>query len=149
MKITLEQQDTNDLEIIIRGNLSNPKISDIIAAVNKTEGLSKLFLYDGEKEYLCCVEDIQYFQSEGNHVYAITDSKKLETKHKLYELSDCLYSKGFFQISKSTIVNTAMVAAVEAEFSGNYLAILKNKTKLVISRKYIKDFRKYVMEEST
>ena len=39
------------------------------------------------------------------------------------------------------------VRAVEAEFSGNYTALLRDgKTRLTISRSYMRDFRNYVLE---
>ena len=147
MKINLEQIESDELEIVIRGNLSDPKITEIISAIQATNGSSKLFLWKDEKEYLFEVGDISYFIASQNKIYAHVEHHPYEIHFKLYELADMLYARGFIQINKSTIVNTNAILSVEAEFSGNYIAILKDHiTRLTISRKYIKSFRKYIME---
>ena len=67
--------------------------------------------------------------------------------HKLYELAGMGYRHGFVQINRSVLVNVRAVESVAAEFSGNYTAYLRDgKTRLTISRKYMKAFRNYVME---
>ena len=64
------------------------------------------------------------------------------------QLAEGLYNKGFVQISKGVIVNSAAVTSVAAEFSGNYVVHLKDQTNLSLSRKYVKQFRKYILEVS-
>ena len=80
-------------------------------------------------------------------MYARCGGEEYETRHKLYELCELFACKGFVQISKGVVANVDSIRSVEAEFSGNYTALLKDgKTRLTISRKYMKDFRNYVME---
>lgn len=147
MKLTLEQADTTELEVIVRGNLTDPQVSQIIAALGSLHSVSRLFLYQEEKEYLCPVSDILYFEAMNGKVFAHTEQNVLEAKYKLYELASMLRGSGFVQINKGIIVNVHTVKSIESEFSGNYIATLKNRKTLSISRKYFKTFRDYVMKE--
>lgn len=148
MKFTLEPAENEELEVIIRGNLSDPQVSQIIAALNAAKAISRLFLYHEEKAYLCPVSDILYFEAARNKISAHTRQGVMETRCKLYELADMLRGSGFVQISKGVIVNIRGVLSVEPEFSGNYTAMLSDhKTRLTISRKYFKAFRDYVVKE--
>lgn len=147
MKFTLESADNEELEIVIRGNLSDPHIPQIIAALNTARVISRLFLYQNEKEYLCPVDDISYFEALQGKIYAHTVQGTMETRYKLYELADMLHNSGFIQISKGILVNVHAVSSVEPEFSGNYTAVLTEQKTLTISRKYFKTFREYVVKE--
>lgn len=147
MKFTLEPADNEELEIIIRGNLSDPHVPQIIAALNTARVISRLFLYREEKEYLCPVGDISYFEALQGKIYAHTPQGTMEALYKLYELADMLYGSGFIQISKGILVNVHEVQSVEPEFSGNYTAVLADRKTLTISRKYFKAFREYVVKE--
>ena len=148
MKLTLEPQETAEPEIIIRGNLNDPQVSQVIAALNTVRAISRLFLYREGKAYLCLVDDVLYFEASGGKVLARTARDVLEAQYKLYELADMLRGSVFIQISKGVIVNAHRVLSVEPEFSGNYTAVLEDgKTRLTISRKYFKAFRDYVIKE--
>ena len=146
MKITLEQSDSPELEVVIRGDLTDPAIPQMVAALNRFGGMSKLFLYAEDREYIHRVEEIDYFEAQDDRVYAHLGKRALKVRKKLYELAEGLYAKGFVQISKGVVVNTASVASVAAEFSGNYVLHLKDQTRLSLSRKYVKQFRQYILE---
>lgn len=148
MKLTFEQAENEELQVIIRGDLNAPEIPRIIAALNQAKVLSRLFLYQDGRAFLTPVSDIAYFQTERGRVLAVTERGAMESKHKLYELSEMLHGSGFVQISKGVLVNVHEIVSVEPEFSGNYTATLKNrKAALVISRSYFKAFRNYVEKE--
>lgn len=147
MKITLEQADLTEPEIIIRGDISNPQVQNIVGLLNGKQSLQKMFFFKNEKEYLFDITDVIYFEADNNKVFAHIGSELYETRHKLYELEGIGRSKGFIRINKGIIVNINHVLSVEAEFSGNYILFLRDtKTQLTISRKYVKDFKQYVME---
>lgn len=147
MKITLEQAALAEPEVVIRGDLNHPKIRELISALQSATGAARLFLYKDEKEYPHDFEEVQYFEADRNKVFARIGGAVFETRFKLYELAEMGRSRGFIQINKGVLVNVRQVHSVEAEFSGNYMALLKDqKTRLTISRKYMKAFRNYIME---
>ena len=148
MKITLQPSNNKELEILIRGNLSDPQIPQIITALHAAKATSRLFLYQEGKEYLCPVEDIYYFEAMDRKIIAYTKHGCMESRNKLYELTETLHHSGFIQINKGTLLNVRQAQSVQSEFSGNYIVILRdNQTRLTISRKYFKAFRAYVEKE--
>ena len=148
MKLTLEPSAQPELEVIIRGDLNDPQVSQIIAALNAAKAISRMFLYQEDRAYLCPVAEIRYFETSRNRITAYTKQGVREARYKLYELADMLRGSGFVQISKGVLVNVREVASVEPEFSGNYTATMRDGTTyLTISRRYFKAFRDYVEKE--
>lgn len=147
MKITFEQAMLPEPEVIIRGDLADPRVSELAAAVQKAVGVSRLFLYRDEREYPHDFSEIEWFETCDSKTIAHVGAERFEAKYKLYELAEMGHRHGFVQISKSVLVNVRAVESVAAEFSGNYTAFLRDgRTRLTISRKYLKAFRSYVME---
>ncbi len=153
MRVIWEQADIPEAEIIVRGRLNDKMAADLLLTLQSLAGADRetgrrIFLHRDGREILCETASIWYFETEGGRIYARgPKNEQGETRYKLYELAELLSDNGFVQINKGTIVNIRAVMAVEAGFSGNYTAFLKDgKTKLEISRKYMKDFRRYVME---
>jgi len=92
------------------------------------------------------LEDIYYFESVDNKTFLYLDKDVYRYNKKLYELEDSLSHTSFVRISKSCILNTLVVASVQAQFSGRIEATLKNGEKLIVSKHYIKGFRdKFVL----
>ena len=87
MKITLQPSDSEALEVIIRGNLSDPQIPQIIAALHAAKATSCLFLYQKDKEYLCPVKDIPYFDAMDAKIIAFTKQGCREARNKVCELA--------------------------------------------------------------
>lgn len=147
MKITLEQADLTEPEIIIRGDISDTQVQNIVGFLKGKQTLQKMFFFKDDKEYLFDITDVVYFEADNNKIFAHIGNEVYKTQHKLYELESIGHSKGFVRINKGIIVNINYVLSVEAEFSGNYILFLRDtKTQLTISRKYVKDFKRYVME---
>ena len=49
MKLTLEPSSNPELEVVIRGDLNDPQVSQIIAALNSVKAISRLFLYQEDR----------------------------------------------------------------------------------------------------
>lgn len=147
MKVTLEQADLSIPEVIIRGDLSSEQVQNIIGLLSSSQSSQKMFFFKDDREYIFDLKDVVYFETSNNKVIAHIGLGVYEARNKLYELESALRAKGFIRINKSVIVNVNYISAVEPEFSGNYIAHMKGETmKQVISRKYLKDFKKYIME---
>lgn len=147
MKIILEQTENSETQVIIKGDLTDQKVQELIKTIQAKAERSKLFLLREDREYLYDAKEVSYFEADKNKVTAHIKAELFETRFKIYELAQLLSQKGFVQISKGIVININEIYSVEAEFSGNYVAVLKDKcTRLIISRKYLKAFRQYVME---
>ena len=147
MKVQLEQAELKEPEVIVRGDLSSNEVKNIVGLLSGKTSFRKMFFYKGEREYLFDLKEVAYFEAAKNGAAAHIRGEVFTVPERLRELEAILASKGFVRISKSVIVNAEYVASVESEFSGNYTAYLKNNGgRLTISRKYVKSFKKYILE---
>ncbi len=149
MKVILEQAELNEPEIIVRGNTGSVQVQRIVELLSGKQSAQKMFFFKDDREYVFDIGDVIYFEADNNKIYAHITDDMYEVRYKLYELESICRTKGFIRINKGVIVNINYVSSVEAEFSGNLRLNLKDsKTRLTISRKYVKSFRKYIMEEN-
>lgn len=147
MKITLEEAALTEPEVIIRGHISGKQVQNLIELLNGNRHFQKMFFFKNGQEYLFDLSDVVYFEAANNKTFAVIDSETYEVRHKLYELESIAGSRGFVRISKGVVVNVNYAASVAAEFSGNYTLSLKgSETRLTISRKYVKQFRDYIIK---
>lgn len=149
MRIILEDMNLDETEIVIRGDIAGDEVASVLKLLKGKAEKDKMFLYKDEEDFIVNISDIIYFETSNSKVLACTKNDIYETRLKIYELSQMLYTAGFSQISKGVIVNINYVKSVQAEFSGNYVAKLKNsKKQLTISRKYFKDFKNHIKKEN-
>jgi len=87
------------------------------------------------------LENIYYFDSVDNKTFLYVERDVYRCDRKLYELEAQLVDTPFIRISKSCILNIAVVTSVRAQLSGRLEATLKNDEKVIISKHYIKGFR--------
>ena len=85
---------------------------------------------------------IYYIESIDNKSFVYTKDDCYETHYPLYELEDLLKDHQCIRISKSCIFNIHYLKSVKALFNGKYEALLINDEKLIISRRYVSDFKK-------
>lgn len=141
MKITLEPADLREVEVIIRGEPSDPEVAQLLKLLG-SKNSSRLMVSREDEQFVLDAAQIVFLETADNRVLVHTAAETYESKQKLYELMEQLGRRSFVQVSKSTIVNLAFVKSIQAEFSGNYLIKLKTrKDILTISRKYFKEFK--------
>ncbi len=90
------------------------------------------------------IEDIIYFEANGNDVYAITNYYQLKLTERLHELENEYFDKGFIRISKSYIVNRNSVEAIIPSLNRKFILKLLNGQKLEVTRFYYNDFKKNI-----
>lgn len=146
MKIILEDSSNEEIEVTIKGNITDSKVQTIVALLKSKSLTSKLIAFDDSKEVLINIKDIYYFTVSDRKVIVKTEKKELFCKYSLAEILELFKSYGISQISKSYLVNINHIESLESEFSGNYTVRLKNKERLIASRFYMRQFRKDIME---
>ena len=146
MKVRLEPADLPDPEVIVRGRPDSGQVRNIMGLLNSSQSPQKMFFLKNDREYLFDLKEVACFETDGGRIAARIGGECYEARGRLYELETTLSAKGFVRISKGVIVNVEHISSVEAEFSGNYTANMKDGRRLVISRKYVRAFRKYIME---
>lgn len=141
MKITIETpRPGEDDEIIVRCTSLDDRLMNLICAL-KTEQEHKLTGYVDEKIVMLSPQNIFYFESVDNKVFAYTDKGVYEVHKKLYEIEAEYSYTDFLRISKSAIVNVSKIAYLKPIFNGRFEAKLKNNEKIIISRQYVLDLK--------
>lgn len=143
MKIRIEMDEALETdEIIIRCRKLSDEITRIQRAVGEAiEKQSRIVFYKGEAEYYFPLEEILFFETDENGICAHTISEMYRIKYRLYELEEIL--PGYFlRISKSAIINTRKIFAIDKSLSSSSLVSFQGTHKQVyVSRRYYKPLR--------
>lgn len=138
MKISLEDSDDDEIEVVLKGKLNSLKVQEILNKLSEIQ-LSSIISYRiGEKTFFEDIQVVEYFTCEDTKIFAIIKKEK----HKInFNLSQLENLENFIRISKNTIVNKKYVKYIEVEFNGNYYLYMKNNIKFILTRKYVKKFK--------
>ncbi len=140
MKISIQISDADDEEIIVKCK-SMDKLKFIQNALAEALGKqSEIQLELGVKSFYIKINDILFFETDGNRTCAHTAKAIYTTDKKLYELEGLL-PHSFVKASKSCIINTSLISSVARNLTGPSEAEFIGTTKTAfVSRKYYKDF---------
>lgn len=136
MKVTIIDTGPNEEEEII---IKCSHVSeDMMRLINELKtGKNKLLAYKEGEIFFIEPEEVFYFESVEQKVFAYCKTDVYEVKNKLYELQEELPERDFIRASKSFILNLNQIKSLSPAFGGRYEALLKNGEKIIISRQYV------------
>ncbi|MFQ6792450.1 MAG: LytTR family DNA-binding domain-containing protein [Thomasclavelia sp.] len=138
MKITIDCNQDNDLEIIIKCKQVDDQVKKIIDYFeDKISIVGKI----NERVYQIDVNDIFYLEANEEKVFIYGFEKVYESNLRLYELEAKLENFNFIRISKSVILNLDKLVSVKAYLNGRYEALLINNERVIITRHYVSNFK--------
>lgn len=136
MKITiLDIPPGGEEEIIVKCSYLDDELVQLLRRFG--QGSSKLNVFRDGEIYLISPEEIYYFESVEEKVFAYCCAEVYEIKSKLYLLEQRLPERDFLRISKSTILNLNKIGRLSPAFGGRFEALLQNGEKVMISRQYV------------
>lgn len=136
MKVTILEKDSGaEDEIIIKCDALDESLTKLINQFKGNKG--KMNFFKDSKIVFVEPEQILYFESVDDTVFAYTADSVYETKLKLYQLEAELPSNSFFRANKSVIVNLDKIDSLAPLFGGRFEALLQNGYKVIISRNYL------------
>lgn len=136
MKITiLEKKPEEENEIIIKCDYLDDNLTKLINQFKNNKG--KMNFYKDSKIVFVDPEDVLYFESVDDTVFAYTSDNVYETKSKLYQLENDLPADSFFRANKAVIVNLNKIDSLAPVFGGRFEAALENGYRVIISRNYL------------
>lgn len=146
MKIRIElDPNSDDLEVVIRTAQLSPQISQIQEALEQLNRHPLIF-YKGTSEYFLKLEDLLFFETDGNKIFGHTKDNAYEVKLKLYELEEYLPTN-FSRVAKSTIVNIKAIYSLDKSFSGTSTVRFYDTHKQVhVSRHYYQLLKEKLQE---
>ena len=148
LKIRIEMSEGVQEEVVIRCREITPEIIRLQQLLSGDSDRSNQFLlYKGDTEYYLNVNDIIFFETDGNAVMAHTRDEVYETRRKLYELEELLGGR-FQRISKSAIVNVDKVYSIKRNVtSSSAIEFQGTHKQIYVSRAYYKILREKLEEK--
>lgn len=136
MKVTiLEKQNDEEDELIVKCDYLDENLTKLINQFKGSKG--KLNFYKDSKIVFVDMNEVLYYESVDDTVFAYTKDCVYETKSKLYQLENELPANTFFRANKAVIVNLDKIDSLAPIFGGRFEAVLQNGYKVVISRNYL------------
>ena len=148
IRIELDSNLTED-EVIIRCSRVDDTIQKILQYILEQSSLGpKITFYKQNQEFYFPLDDILFFETEGEHIYAHTAKDAYLIKYRLYELQEIL-PRNFMRAAKSTIVNIKQVYSITRNLTASSLIQFINSHKQVyVSRYYFQELRQRLNERS-
>lgn len=110
-------------------------------ANNKLTYSDQVFVKDGEKCWFVKLENVRYFESDGNYIKVFFDSVRPMIHKSLNALDEKLDEKSFFRASRKHIINLSWVEKIEPWFNGGLMVELRGGDKVEVSRRQAAKFK--------
>ena len=146
MKLRIEVSDEwPEDEIIIRCRSVNETVQKIQTYI-QSMAAPKLTFYKGNQEFYLTLEEILFFETEGEQVYAHTKNDAFRVRYRLYELETML-TPAFIRAAKGTIVNTAHIYAINRNLTASsQIQFMGTHKHVYVSRHYYKALKEKMQE---
>ena len=148
MKLSIELTDgALEDEVIIRCSHvddSIHKLQEFVRSLNTP----RLTFYKDSKEFYLPLDDILFFETNGEQVFAHTPGDAFKVKLRLYELEEIL-PHPFVRAAKGTIVNTKRVYAIDRNLtSSSKISFIGTHKHIYVSRHYYSALKEKINERS-
>lgn len=144
MKVSVEQITAGQEEIRVRYREMTPEIRRILNFLHQSSEIP------GKNEtgrYKLFPEQIYYFERVDDKIFAYTREEEYQVDWTLKEAEEKLKAYGFFRCSKSFVVNVHCILSVKSEIGNRIDVRLDNEEHIIISRRYVKEFREFLKGE--
>jgi two-component system, LytTR family, response regulator len=110
-------------------------IEKIISAVRANEQpMERVLIREGSKVHVIPVEKIDFVEAQDDYIAVHTEGKSLLKQYRISDLENSLDPAKFVRIHRKYILNLDRLARIELYAKDSRLAILKDGTKLQVSR---------------
>ena len=118
MKLRIEVTDgSTEDEVIIRCGRVDDNIQKLQAFIQSMSA-PKMIFYKDTQEFYLPIEEVLFFETEGEQIHAHTRNDAFRVKHRLYELEEKL-PHSFVRAAKGTIVNTTHIYAINRNLTAS------------------------------
>ena len=146
MEVQVCTVPTTEHEMVeIRCHQIDDHVEEIVTFIKSRQGRLSGNLDGGI--YEIPITDVLYIESVDDRTFIYTQSQVYESRQRIYELEEVLEHSHFIRISKSSIVNLLKIQSIRPALNGRFSALLCNNEEVIISRKYVADFKKALKGE--
>jgi two-component system LytT family response regulator len=118
----------------MKKNKSIPVEALASAAGMRTSPLERILVKDGYKVYVIPVDRIDYIEAQDDYIAIKSDGKTHLKQERMVTIEKELDPNAFVRVHRSYILNIERIARIELYAKNSRMAILKDGTKLLISR---------------
>jgi len=137
----LKPLDTERLEDLISRLEEENKTPASVENTNKLKKGDKILIKDGDKVWFINIDDIRYFESDGNYVKVYFDTFHPLLLRSLNNLNDRIDPKLFFRANRKYLINLETIVKIDTWFNGGLNVELDCGTKIEISRRQAIKFK--------
>lgn len=148
MKLRIEVTDgSSEDEIIIRCGRVDDKVQKLQAYILSLS-TPKITFYKEAQEYYLPLEEILFFETEGDQIYAHSANEAFRVKYRLFELEEML-PRYFVRAAKGTIINTSRIYAIDRNMaSSSRISFSGTHKHIYASRHYYKALKEKMDERN-
>lgn len=133
--------DPDRLAEVYNRLLEENKTPESVANMDILSEQDKVLIKDGDKVWFISVNDIRYFESEGNYVKVRFENFKPLILRSLNSLEERMDEKLFFRANRKYLINLNHIVNIESWFNGGLQIELSCGTKIEISRRQTIKFK--------
>jgi two-component system LytT family response regulator len=127
-RTSIEQQETGDL-----GRRLLALVKDLRPAAPKSD---RIVVKSAGRLFFLRADEIDWIEAAGNYARLHVGSEAHLLRETMTSLEGRLDPERFFRIHRSRIVNMERIQELQPWFNGEYVVILRNGTRLTLSRGY-------------
>lgn len=149
MRVIIElAPDIAETEVVIRCSAVDEGVQKLQALIMNQQAAPDIAFYKEHEEYYFPLDDVLFFETSDDNVFAHTAQDAFRIKYRLYALEEIL-PRHFLRISKSTILNTRHIYSLQRNLAGASLVQFRGTHKEVyVSRMYYRELRRSLDERS-
>lgn len=148
MKIRIETvEGLSEDEVFIRCGRVDDTIRKLRQyIIDECKSKSEIIFYKDNQEFYFPINNVLFFETENEYIYAHTASDAYRIKHRLYEL-EALLPMQFVRAAKSAIVNTLQIYSITRNITASSLIrFIDSHKQVYVSRFYYKELRQRLNE---
>jgi two-component system, LytTR family, response regulator len=119
-----------------RPEQKDQELAAVIQEIKPPGPVERLLVKADGRVLLIKVDDIDWVEAADNYVNIKVGKESHMMRETMSSLEGRLPPEKFMRISRSTIVNVERIQELQPMFHGEYIVLLKNGTKLTLSRSY-------------
>jgi len=113
------------------------RVRELLARLDRQpKTLRRIVVKEPGRVFFVDTRDVDWFEAAGNYVRVHAGEDSHLIRMTMQALEERLEPRAFVRVHRSTIVNVARVAELQATFHGEYDVVLRNGTKLGMQRAY-------------
>jgi len=137
----LKPLDPERLSEVISKLEEENKIPELAQNTEPLKEGDKILIKDGDKVWFIKIEDIRYFESDGNYVKVFFNDNHPLLLRSLNNLNDRIDAKLFFRANRKYLINLNRIVKIDTWFNGGLHIELDCGTKVEISRRQAIKFK--------